>query len=204
MFHRRVHNTQYQKDEGLQFIGMENKQIIQQQQVYLIKKNEGILFTGFPSSRPLHIHRKTGTSSVVNLSNSAICNEECSVPNIKWKMLGKNTFQYLNNASCGTCKAPSTVPKKPYYYDRLTYLKRKCSDDTPPYSIVKNNNKYFDRWGPLDASNLTLRKKYDAILKNNKSLMVNYNRRFNYSEVPIPVLTILNLKQSPSLLCECE
>jgi len=198
MIHRRV---QYQKDEGLQFVGIDNKQIIQHTQAYVTKKNEGTLFSNYPSSRPLHIYRKTGNSSVVNLTNSTTCSEECNIPTIKWKMLGKNSHQYLKSAACGTCKPISKDPTKPYYYDRITYIKKKCADHEEPYSIVKNNNKYFDRWGPVDSGNLILRKKYDAILKNNKSILDNYHRRFTWSETPIPLLTTLKLKQPTPQLC---
>jgi hypothetical protein len=217
MFHRRLQNLYIQKDEGLQFSGVSTKQISQQSHKSIYKKNEGILFIGtsIPSSRPLHIYRKTGASHVITTLNTNT--SDCTISNIKWKMLGKNSYKYLNpTVNCQTCKVtykdpsltcpvPSIDCKAPYYFDRSQYNKKKCTVNnvtTSAYNVVKINNPTFrSTWGAVSSSNLALRKKYDAIITNNNSLFTEYHRRFKYSETPIPVLSTLHLKTVPQQLC---
>jgi hypothetical protein len=227
MFHRRVKNLYIQQDEGIQFSGLETKVITQQTHTSIMKRNEGILFpdSTFPKSRPLHIYRKTGPSHVLTNLDTEVCNPSCTISNIKWKMLGKNSFKYLNpTVSCQTCKGsyvnsnitcqncqgtgcpvPSKDCKAPYYFDNSQYMKKKCTTDSvtcSAYSTVKINNPTFkSTWGAVSSSNLALRKKYDAIIKNNNSLFVEYRRRFKYTENPIPVLTQLQMKTPIQQTC---
>ena len=208
MFHRRVNNY-IQKDTGLQFSNVDTKQVAQLSQKTLYKKNTGILFSGsgIPSSRPLHIYRNTGTTNVITTLNDLdIQDTSCKVTNVKWKMLGKNSFKYLNpSAVCQTCRVPSTDTKAPYYPDHIQYIKQKCVIDnvtTPAYNVVKVNNPRFPAiWGGATASNLTLQKKYDAIVKTNQSLYKKYDIRFKYTETPIQDVDWLKLKKPIVQLC---
>ena len=201
MFHRRVNNY-IQKDTGLQFSNVTTKQVAQLYQKPIYKKNTGIIFSGsgIPSSRPLHIYRNTGTTNIITTLNDLdIQDNSCKNTNVKWKMLGKNSFKYLNpTAVCQTCRVPNTNSSF-YYYDHIKYVHKRCVvDDTtvPAYNVVKVNNPRFPAtWGGVSASNLTLQRKYDAVIKTNQSLYKKYDIRFKYSDIPIPELQWLKLKQ---------
>jgi hypothetical protein len=97
MFRGRLQNVYIQKDEGIQFSGAPTKQVAQQKHISVNKKNEGILFPGLviPSSRPLHIYRKTGPSHVISTLDN-VCIDNCTVSNVPWKMLGKNSYTKKN------------------------------------------------------------------------------------------------------------
>jgi len=208
-----------QKDEGISFGS--TKQVSQNVNQSVFTRNPGILFHGndVPSSRPLHIYRKTGPNHVITTPNAY---NQCTISATDWKMLGKNSYKYTHNVSCETCKDKRTfgtcqcistgcpVPMKglckaPYYYDNSVYLKKKCfvaPTTVPAYNVVKTNNPNFkSTWGSVTASNWTLRKKYDAIILNNSSLLREYQRRLNYSETPLSEAYRLTFKKPEPELC---
>ena len=215
-----------QKDEGIQFSGS-TKQVSQKVNQSVYKLNEGILFsgTGIPSSRPLHIYRKTGPTHAITSSNMY---NGCTISATDWKMLGKNQYKYLNpTAVCGTCKpyyanattvtcpqcptsntgcvVPSVDCKARYYHDNSRYIKKTClvnERTVSAYNVVKINNPTFPAtWGAVTASSLALRKKYDALLKNNSSLLKEYQRRLNLTETPLSEVYRLTFKKPPHVLC---
>jgi hypothetical protein len=223
MFRGRLQNVYIQKDEGVQFSGVPTKQVAQQMHLSVNKKNPGILFPGsvIPASRPLHIYRKTGASHAITTFD--VGTDHCTVSNVPWKMLGKNSYKYLNpSANCATCKpiypnpavlcqqcpvstpgctVPSVDCKAPYYFDRAQYNKKKCVVNgvtTSAYNVAKINNPTFRySWGAVSSSNLALRKRYDAVITNNNSLFQEYHRRIKYSETPLSDIYKLTFKKSP-------
>ena len=227
MFRGRLQNVYIQKDEGILFSGVPAKQVSQPMHISVNKKNEGILFPGsvIPSSRPLHIYRKTGPHHAMTPND--VCTDSCVVSNVKWKMLGKNSYKYLHpETNCNTCKVTYTNPrivcqqcpvstpgcvvpsidcKAPYYFDRAQYNKKTCVTDTvttSAYNVVKINNPTFRcTWGAVSASNLALRKRYDAVITNNNSLFQEYHRRIKYSETPLSDVYQMTFKKNYPHVC---
>ncbi len=216
MFHRSLRHA-YQRDEGIQFGNNPTKQVSQRINQSVYKRNEGILFSERPSSRPLHIYRKTGPNHVITSNNEY---NGCTLSAMDWKMLGKNNYKYKNPNACGTCRpsysnssitcpqcdvtnagcvVPSKDCKPVYYHDNSNYIKKTCvinNKTVPSENIIKINNPNFpSTWGGVTASGWTLYKKYDAIRTNNESLMKEYQRRMTYSETPFSESYRLSFKR---------
>lgn len=142
------------------------------------KKNEGILFVGegIPSSRPLHIYRKTGAHCPTGGS--------CTITDKPLKMLGKNSNGLF--VPPDRCRRTTSAP---YYPSYTNYVHRKCMPSmTPMYTVSNLNNKRFRTQGAVSESTLVGLKKYQAIIKHNQSLLNEYKINAKYSSDPIRTL----------------
>ena len=143
------------------------------------KKNEGILFVGegIPSSRPLHIYRKTGAHCPSALGS-------CVITDKPLKMLGKNK----NGVFIPQDKCRHTL-SKPYYPNYSNYMNRKCAPSmTPMYTVSNLSNQRFITQGAVSESAFVGLKKYEEIIKHNHSLLKEYNVLPKYSSDPIRTL----------------
>jgi hypothetical protein len=143
------------------------------------KKNEGILFVGggIPSSRPLHIYRKTGAHCVTTKGT-------CMIADKPLKMLGKNkNGMFIPPDRC------RHLTQAPYYSEYNNYVHRKCWPSMVPMYTVRNlNNNRFKTQGGVSESAFVQLKKYEAIIKNNQSSFRTYKTILKYSEDPVYTL----------------
>jgi hypothetical protein len=140
------------------------------------QKNEGILFpgNGIPTSRPLHIYRKSGARCVTSLGN-------CTISDKPLKMLGKKANGEFTPPD--RCRILTSAPYYPTYQN---YIHRKCMPSlTPMYTIMNPNNKRFFTQGAVNEATYIGLKKYDEIIKNNKSLIDTYKINLKYSSNPV-------------------
>jgi len=147
------------------------------------RKNEGIVFVGegIPSSRPLHIYRKSGARCVTS-------NRACTVEDKPLKMLGKNKYNSFTPPN--RCR---NVQPTPYYHEYSSYMNRKCVNEgmyttTLMHNIYNPNNKRFSVQGAVSESAMVARKKYEAIIANNQSLLDTYKVGLTYTEDPVYTL----------------
>ncbi len=143
------------------------------------KKNEGILYVGggIPSSRPLHIYRKTGARCVTSSGT-------CTISDIPLKMLGKNKNGLF--VPPDRCRILTNAP---YYHEYNNYMNRKCRPAmTPMYTVRNLSNNRFKTQGAVSESAFTNLKKYEAVIKNNQSLFKTYQTILKYSSDPVYTL----------------
>lgn len=140
------------------------------------KKNEGIVYVGggIPLSRPLHIYRKTGARCVTNTG-------PCIISDKQLKMLGKNkNGVFIPQDKC------RILTNSPYYPNYANYIHRKCMPSlTPMYTIRNPSNDRFKTQGAVSQSAMASLKKYEEIIKNNKSLLDTYKINLKYTEEPV-------------------
>jgi len=162
------------------------------------RKNEGIVYVGegIPSSRPLHIYRKTGAGCVSS-------NRSCTIQDKPLKMLGKNKYNSFTPPN--RCRI---LQNEPYYHEYSAYMNRKCINPAlkttkPMYNIDKPNNKRFWQQGAVSESAMAARKKYEAVIANNQSLLDTYKINLKYSEEPVYTFKNIVAFSPPATLTSC-
>jgi hypothetical protein len=87
-------------------------------------------------------------------------------------------------------------------------MNRKCINPalkttTPMYNIDTPNNKRFWQQGAVSESAMTARKKYEAVIANNQSLLDTYKISLKYSEEPVFTVKNIVAFSPPSTVTSC-